>query len=305
MICIKHLFHFYKRIIIILLFSWSTIFPFNIKAQNYAGKSYAYNALIGAFSGGVGSLINKHPGQKWHKAFAKGFVTGLAGGSIVFGGKKLNYFVGKKQSLGYAWLSRAAFSAGNSIIENAAANRNFWEVWHYDIAFVRIEFVTKNLTVTPRFMPSTFGGTVFMAIHGKLDAKTSLRSGTLTFRTPSIRYSPNFVASTPTNGILFTDTLRAGSTFYYVYGHEMIHTFQFQEFSACNYFLKPVTNKWENNPKFKKLHKWIYGDLNYEVMLVNYFIIQKGHKRIDYCKNFLENEAESLSTNRPACPTDQ
>ncbi len=214
----------------------------------------------------------------------------------------MNYMVAKKQNLGYCYLSRAVFSVGNSLVENAAANRDFWSVWHYDISFVRIEFRTKDMSVIPRLMPSAFGSTVFLAVHGKADLTTSLRSGTLTFRTPSIRYSPNFVASTPSNGFIFVDTLNSGQVFYNTYAHEMIHAFQFQEFSGCNYSLKPIADKWEEkSPKFKKFSKWVYGDFNYQVMLVNYFVVQKGHKKIDYCHNFLENEAESLSTGRPAC----
>lgn len=282
------------------LFLFST---FTIKAQNYEVKSLAYNTMIGAISGGIGAIINKHSGQKWHKAFAKGFVIGMTGGGISYGGKKINCLIAKKQNLGYAYLSRAVFSAGNSLVENAAANRNFWSVWHYDISFIRIEFRTEDRSVTPRLMPSVFGSTVFLAVYGKVDATTSLRSGTLTFRTPSIRYSPNFVASTPSNGFLFIDTLKTGPVFYNTFAHEMIHVFQFQEFSGCNYFAKPISDKWkERNPGFKKLSKWVYGDFNYEVMLVNYFLVQKGLKRKDYCHNFLENEAEVLSTGRPACP---
>jgi hypothetical protein len=272
------------------------------RSQNYAGRSFAYNSLIGGFSGGIGSVINKHKGQKWYKAFAKGFVIGFGGGTLEFSGKKINYYVAKKQNLGYAWLSRAVFSAGNSLVENAAANREFWSVWHYDLSFVRLEFHTKGSELVPRLMPSMFTATVFMAAKGRFDVKRSLQSGTATFFTKSIFYSPNFVASTPGNGFFFVDTLRGGPHFYNVYAHEMIHAFQFQGLSGCNYFFKPITDKWEEeSPRFRKLHKYVYGDLNYELMVLNYFIIQKGHREIDYCHNFLENEAESLSTNRPAC----
>lgn len=277
------------------------------RAQNYEPRSILYNSLIGAFSGGIGSLINKTKDQKWYEAFGKGFLTGLGGGAVCYTGKKLNYFIAKKSELGYGWLSRVVFSAGNSVVENASANRDFWSVWHYDIGFIRLEYNVAQKSLTPRIMPSTFAGTVFLAVKGKFDAGTSLKSGSLTFRAGDIGYSPRFVASTPTNGFLIRDSLyTTGPDFYDVYAHEMVHAFQFQEFSGVNYFFRPLTDKWKaKSPWFAKWSKYIYGDLNYEIMGINYFLIQKGHKVKDYCSNFLENEAESLTTGRPACPVKQ
>ena len=59
------------------------------------------------------------------------------------------------------------FSAGNSIIENASANRNFWTRWHYDVGFMRFELETENgASLTPKFMPSAFGGIVLWQLMG-------------------------------------------------------------------------------------------------------------------------------------------
>lgn len=275
------------------------------KSQNLELKIISYNVLVGGLSGGIGAVINKKKDQKWHKAFVKGFIIGLGGGAIAYSGKKLNSLVAQKQNLAYCWLSRAVFSAGNSIVENAAANRDFWSQWHYDIGFVRLELKTNGpVSFTPRFMPSTFGGIVFMAINSKFDYKTTLQSGTVTFRTDRFWYTSNLVASTASNGFLFIDTLTTGKVFYNTYAHEMIHAFQFQEFSGCNNFFNPLTDKWKaKSLLFKKVNKWIYGDLNYELMLFNYFIIQRGYKNSAryYCSNYLENEAEFLSVGRGAC----
>ncbi len=277
----------------------------NLKAQNIEAKIMAYNVLAGGISGGIGALINKNQNQKWHKAFVKGFLIGVGGGAISYSGKKLNYYVSKNQNLAYCWLSRAVFSAGNSIIENAAANRAFWSQWHYDIGCIRLELKTnKKVSLLPRLMPSALGGIIFMGYFGKFDLPTSLRSGTLTFRTDRIQYASHLVASTASNGFLFNDSLKSGSVFYDTYAHEMVHAFQFQEFSGCNNFFIPITDKWKSkSPAYKKWSKWIYGDVNYELMLFNYFIIQRGYKnnQSTYCRNYLENEAEFLSVKRSAC----
>lgn len=275
----------------------------SLKAQqDFNINSVIYNCLIGGLTGGIGASINKNKDQKIYGAFAKGFITGTAGGAIMYSGKKLNFLVSQKQQLGYAWISRAVFSAGNSIVENAAANIPFWARWHYDISFVRLEYRADKNTFLPRFMPSSFITTVFMSIYGHPDLVTSLKAGTLTFRTKEIAYSPTLIGSTAGNGFLLNDTLRHGLLFYDVYAHEMNHSFQFQEFSGVNYFFQPLTTRWgSKSPAFKKLNKWIYGDLNYELMLINYFLINKGSRSSGYCHNFLENEAEFLSVGRKAC----
>lgn len=292
-----------RKITLFILFI-TFVFLRPVTAQNIEKRSIIYNSLVGGFSAGLGGIINKKKDEKWYKVLARSFAFGTGGGLVMYGGKKINYWIGRKQSLGYAYLSRAVYSAGNSLLENAAANRKWWSVWHYDIGFVRVELrAEEKITVQPRIMPSAFCGTVFLMFNGKFDLNTTLKSGTPVFRTQQIAYSPRFLASTPTNGFLFRDSLRSSQTFYEVFAHEMVHAFQFMDYNGSNYFFKPLTDKWKNNsPWFNKWSKWIYGDLNYEVMAINYFLIQKGHKKVDYCSNFLENEAETLSTGRPACP---
>lgn len=276
-----------------------------IKSQINETQCIAYNTLIGGITGGIGALINKKKDQKWHKVLIKGFVVGLGGGAISYSGKKLNTVVAQNRELGYCWLSRAVFSAGNSIVENAAANRPFWSLWHYDIGFMRMEIQTNGpVSFTPKFMPSAFGGIVFMAVNGEFDGTTTLKSGTLTFRADKVNYASYLSASTASNGFLFINSLNQGHVFYDTYAHEMVHAFQFQEFSGINYFFKPLTEKWKiKSPRFEKLSRWIYGDINFEAMLLNYFIIQNGYEDNpnSYCKNFLENEAEFLSVGRSAC----
>ena len=142
--------------IVIIVF----IFKLPLPAQNYEAQSIIYNTLVGSLSGGIGAIINKKQDQKWFKAFEKGFLTGAGGGMVVYSGKKINYLVGEKQNLGYAWLSRAVFSAGNSIVENASANIDVWSRWHFDIGFIRLEFKTEPFNFMPRVMPSALGGTI-------------------------------------------------------------------------------------------------------------------------------------------------
>src|SRR6185369_10228323 len=118
------------RILLVLLLSTALLLkPQQAQAQQYETRSILYNSFIGGFSGAIGGLINKGKNEKWYNAFFKGFLIGTGGGAVMYTGKKLNYLVAQKNELGYAWLSRLVFSAGNSVVENAAANRPFWSVW--------------------------------------------------------------------------------------------------------------------------------------------------------------------------------
>lgn len=271
------------------------------RAQHYETKSVVYNTVLGGVSACIGAIINKKKEQKWNDVFVKSFLTGAGGGVLMYTGKKLNTLIANENNLGYGWLSRSVFSAGTSIVENVASGRKFWSVWHYDIGFVRLEYDCEQNHFQPKVMASSFLATVFLAVNGHVDTRTSLRSGTLTFRTSLIRYQPTLVGSTVTNAFLLSDTLTKGRVFYDTYAHEMVHSFQFSEFVAFNHYFKPVTDQWEvNSSTFKKVHRWVYGDLNHELMLFNYFVVQGGSRR-NYCKNFLENEAEFLTVGRGAC----
>jgi hypothetical protein len=293
-------------------FTWKTFvlsaFVFVIQkqdvvGQNYEAKSVAYNTLIGAFSGGMGAIINKKGDQnsKWFKRFEKGFLLGSAGGAIEYGGKKINYYVGKKSELGYAWISRAVFSAGNSIVENASENRTFWSRWHFDLGFVRLEYDVRLKNLSPKLMPSSFVGFIYLSSTSNFDFIKSIRSGTPIFYSSIIKKDSSLAAYSPTNGFVYRSGFNNDFK-YYTFGHEIIHAFQFQEFSGVNYFFKPISENWKiRSAGYKKISRWVYPDLNYEMMLLNYFVINGGSVGKNYCHNFLENEAEFLSTGYSIC----
>lgn len=286
----------------LIMLSASMILNRPVYAQNYEVRSVVYNAVLGGVTACAGAIINKKKEQKWYRIFTKNFMIGAGGGLLMYGGKKMNTLITNENHLGYGWASRAVFSAGVSVVENVASGRRFWAVWHHDFGFIRIEYDCEAQRVQPKIMPSALGATVFLAFHGKLDVRTTFASGTPTFRTRQISYQPTLVGSTVTNAFLLNDTLKKGRTFYDLYAHEMVHSFQFAEFSGINHFFNPVATKWESASKtFKGIHRWVYGDLNHECMLLNYFIIQGGSKEPNYCKNFLENEAEILTIGRVAC----
>src|SRR5690606_30183870 len=205
----------------------------SLRAQDYEAKSILYNTLIGGFSGAIGSIINKPKNTKASKAFIKGFLTGCGGGALMYSGKKLNMAIAQQQNVSYAWMSRAVFSAGNSIVENASAYRPWYSQFHYDIGFIRFEFKADGSgpVCQPALMPLAFGSFLFTAFNGRFDTESSLRSGAWVFTNVKISYASYLVGSTTGNNILFTDTLRKNKAYHEIFAHETVHTFQFQELS--------------------------------------------------------------------------
>ena len=159
----------------------------------------------------------------------------------------MNRLIATQKNISYAWLSRAVFSAGNSVVENAAANRLWYSQWHYDIGFIRFEIKPQGdgPVILPRLMPSSLGAFVFTAFNGHLNGRASLQSGTFIFENVRIGYAPYLVGSTTGNNVLFVDSLHLNPVFHEVFAHEMVHTCQFQELSGVNYYTDPLTNKWK------------------------------------------------------------
>jgi hypothetical protein len=295
-------FALFISMICILLFT-----PHRAKSQInvYEAKSILYNSLSGACTGAIGALINHKKDEKWHKAFFRGLAGGGAGGFVMYVGKQSGSLIVTNHNIAYGWLARSVFCAGNSIVENAASDKPLFSRFHFDLGFVRVDLYTREMRLQPSVMPLAFGATVFNFLHGRMDVKNTLTSGTFIFRTRSISYAPYLMGSTTGNGFILNDSINKSELFYELFAHEMLHTFQFMEFCGVNNFFNPYTEKWRiRDQTFARTDKWIHGDLNYLMMLGNYFLVNGGYKRSLYCKNFLENEAEVLSVGRVSCPTE-
>lgn len=150
-------------------------------------------------------------------------------------------------------------------------------------------------------MPSTFLGTLYTASTATLDVPKTLRSGTPIFHSNIIQADTSIAAFTPGNAMVYR-TFQEEPKLYATFAHEIVHMYQFQDFNGLNCFLTPISHQWQEKSKaYRKFNRWVYPDYSYEVMLVNYFIINKGGNGYNYCKNFLENEAQFLSNQKTAC----
>jgi len=247
-----------------------------------------FNIGFGGIIGGIGAVINKKPRQKTGKVFLKGLYQGALGGYLLFESKRL---VGKFSETGnysYIWPSKLVNSAGVSIIENAAANRNLWEQWHINFGFNRFEFYTKDkFKISYRVMPFALYKTIEGFTNGKLNFSESFKIGSFVFTTSKI--NSGFTSGRAlTNSILILNNLglKKESTL----AHELIHVYQYESFSGMNPFLNVPIAKLNINQKWvKTYHKIFYTDFNY-LSSQGIYSTYKNHDT-----NFFEKEARYYS----------
>ena len=131
-----------------ILFSFLLIFFMilwhDTRAQKNDLQYGLVNVAIGSVVGGVGAIINKKPEEKFGKTVLKGIVQGGFGGYLVFESKRLLHEFSKTKNYNYIWPSKIVSAAGSSIIENAAANKDFCARWHINFGFNRFEVDTKD-----------------------------------------------------------------------------------------------------------------------------------------------------------------
>jgi len=239
-----------------------------------------FNIGFGGFLSGVGAVINKKPNEKTGKVFLKGFGQGALGGYMIFESKRLIGKFSETGNYGYVWPSKLVNSAGVSIIENGAANRDFGDRWHLNIGFNRLEIFTKNkFKVAYRIMPFALGNTVYGFTQGKLDFSESIKVGSFVFITDEINSSGDF------NGVAYSNSILIEKNLNGVLPHEIIHVYQYESFSGLNPYLNKPINKLTKNKWFKTYNKIFYTDFNYLTFRGFYNL------NTNRSTNFFENEA--------------
>ena len=270
------------------------------RAQNNDTQAALYNIGLGSFFGGFGAVINKQKDEKVLPVFLKGFTQGGVGGYINFQSKKFVYEYSKSGSALDAWAAKLINSMGNSIIHNAASNKDFWEQWNFTFGFNRLEFNFKNrFTVNYKVMPLSLYGVIFNSFNGKFDLSTSLEVGQFVFRSDDISIGPD---ESEFDGVVVVNSMRILNDFpnsleeNKTIAHELIHIYQYEDYANINpFFIKPRANFINNDNKWVKLYnKWTYTDFNGLFLWDILYSIESIEKPI-YYNNFFEKEADYYS----------
>jgi len=256
----------------------------------YISKKYRFILLLLFLSlngvGGVGAIINKGSDEKFGNVFLKGIAQGALGGYLVFESKRMLRTLPKNDSYVFVYPSKILNSAGNSIIENAANNDDFWVRWHINFGFNRLDLYTKDdFKLRYRINLFPLYGTILYVSKGiKIDYSKSLQLGTIVFNDNNLdalgRTGANIITL---NYSLITSNKKTEA-------HELIHTYQYEQLSGINYYFNGLTNNLEKRSQFYDFYKRLFfTDLNYLLEISLHYI------NPDYQSNFKEKEARYFS----------
>jgi len=135
---------------------------------------YGANALLGGLSGGIMQELRGG-------SFRRGFTRGVAGGSIIYVGKRLAV-----ERFRYAGLmGREVAAVGGSMVRNAGEGQGLVERLYLPLGVARLEVHTPTgrLQLTPDL--TAIGWTIWAVTQSELtfDGSESLSSGTPVFKT--------------------------------------------------------------------------------------------------------------------------
>ncbi|RKS42495.1 hypothetical protein BC962_3284 [Gillisia mitskevichiae] len=283
-----------KKIIFIIL-----LFTLTSQAQKNDFEAGLYNIGGGIIISSIGSILNKKPNEKLGPTLIKSISQGALGGFLVFQSKNLIKKFSKTENYGYVWPSNILNAAGTSFIENGAANRPFGSEWHINLGFNRLEITTnKKFKLKYRIMPFSLIGTLRNAISNRFDFEKSIKTGFLIFTSNEIELDDNgnditYGQTTGSNSILILNN-KFGKI---ALPHEIIHVYQYEQFSGINMYLNKAKNKYSEKNKLLHLYnKIFYTDFNYITFGGLYYIGNPDQKN-QIKNNFFEREAEYYNTN--------
>lgn len=255
----------------------------NMRAQDSDLEFALINMGVSSIIGGVGAVINKEPKQKFGKVLLKGLSQGALGGYVVFESKRMLRAFSRTENYAYVWPSKIVNAAGNSIIENAANNRDFWLQWHLNIGFNRFDIYTgEKFKIRYRIMPFSLSTTIAAFADYSFDPKESLRLGTFVFTGTTVEIGgTNYDGGTVGNIIIITS-----STTINIKAHELIHVYQNEQLSGINAYLDKPSKMLEKRSGLYKIYTdYFYTDWNLLIQDLLYQIDQR------YEENLFEKEA--------------
>lgn len=251
----------------------------SLNAQNSDLEYGLLNISSGAIIGGIGAVINKGIDEKTGKVFLKGLAQGALGGYLVFESKRLLRTLPRNDTHAFVYPSKLLNAAGNSIIENAARNDDFWVRWHINFGFNRVDIYTENkFKLSYRIMPFSFYIAMYNLGSGqKFSFRRSIKLGTLVFESKDLTGSLGRASS---NIISLRPYVKKRTE-----AHELIHTYQYEQFSGFNNYFEPFKKGLrEKYSAFGWFERVFYIDLNYPIWVLAYEFYQDSN-------NIFEKEA--------------
>lgn len=247
-----------------------------LKAQDYKRQKANFilaNIGINGLAGGIGAAINKKPDEKLFKVMAKGFGQGCLGGGFNVLGKEITYQIEVKENLSYAWPARLTNAVGSSITQNAVANINFWERWHFNIGILRLDYNVPDRKFQARFLTSSVYGIGVTASQAKFNLKKSLQSGIMIYeRDGNLTLDGTLAPGIGVVTSIGVNTNISGAAYYGLMAHEVVHILQYDDMSWLNPMFNKVDVKLKDKLNwYQKTSKYVHADLNSFALLGLYW----------------------------------
>jgi hypothetical protein len=250
----------------------------------------SYNIGFGILTTTAGAIINKPKGQNTWDCIKKAWWQGAVGGTLQYAGKKMTYRIYRNDNYWWGWPSKMIHSAGTSICHNAAMGRPFGEYWVLDYGPVRCNFIVedKQIKVQPQFN-LWFAYDLYWGLNlGKIDWDTSLKTGTFSFASEKESFDLRIKAT----GLSYTRSIVYAKNSKRVIPHEIIHTYQANEYRITNTYFNPLKSKIKNK-MINDVFKFVYVEIPF-----SYIVYGLSFNKENYYKNIFEFEAEFFATNQ-------
>ncbi|MDH7912209.1 hypothetical protein [Winogradskyella sp. SYSU M77433] len=259
------------------------------KAQANDTEAALYNIGFGAIFSTVGAIINKPKEEPLGKVIKKSLWQGALGGYLTFESKRILREAQRQEQWEYFWAAKLVNAAGTSIKENAALNTNFYDRWHLNIGFNRIEIMTKDeFSIKYRLMPVAFTYTIGIALQTKFELNKTLKTGEFIFSSNTNRFTETHSRgiALPGNVVLYSPEKNDLS----LMSHEIIHLYQSNDFSIFNTYLNKSLSKWSSkNSTINWFNNHLY--IEYHYLLLRPVYVFETETANSYYDNFLEREA--------------
>lgn len=279
-----------------------TLFSFNLQANDHL-KYAVFNTGINAIIGGLGSGIHKKHNESFFHAFRNGFYKGSIGGLTSYYGMRLVEVSASKDNLNYIWPGRIVNAIGSSITYNAVANDKIWSSFNMNMFCFNVQY---NGKFHLRVDPLSLGYATVLAFTKDMNFnfRNSLLTGSLLFYKQSDTTTLNLVVresgKTIGNTFYIKPDKQFINNFYYsqdksfvtlkrsiinlstqLINHEIIHTFQYEQFSSLNLLSTDKICKSIHS----NINDWLYINPNFGIIYLLGNI--KG-----YDNNIFEHEAD-------------
>lgn len=276
----------------------------------------ATNAALHGLSAGTGALVNtpRDDRPRW-RVFAKAFAQGVAGGTVMHGGRTMVHGVERYRNLARMWPAKVVHAFGASVAENAAYGRKPLSHFHMNAWGVRFDYDVPDRRFRGRVM--TTGIASYFVVNApdhRFNFGRSLATGQLFFDIlgdgladgtgfAAGRDGRNYGPAVSVGRIDYLSSDEADVRYWGTAAHELSHALQFDSRIHFNPMAQRLSDRAATWRPYDTARKFLYFDLNGPTDYAVYYTVGGGVSSGCYWENIIERNTEHFSARRyVGCP---